>query len=174
VARHFRGTEKPPRTPIVALTAHTTREMRDRCLAAGFDFVLAKPVSQQSLAAVLRGMPPAEEEPPAQDDDLLAAVGGNMKLLARVRDAFAEQTPRLLQNIRDAIAARDATTITQKAHTLKGAVSNFGAADALHAASEIERAGKEQAVDRAAELLPLLEAKLRDLEARLDAALSAV
>jgi signal transduction histidine kinase/CheY-like chemotaxis protein len=171
VARRFRATERAPRTPIVALTAHTTREMRDRCLAAGFDSVLAKPVSQPSLAAVLRGT--AEEGTPPTDDDVLAAVGGNMKLLARVRAAFAEQTPRLLQGIRDAIGTRDATSIAQKAHTLKGAVSNFGAADAVHAAGEIERAGREEAIDRAAELLPLLEAKLRDLEAKLEAALSA-
>jgi HPt (histidine-containing phosphotransfer) domain-containing protein len=133
--------------------------------------VLAKPVSQQSLAAVLRGMS-SEEEPAPEDDDLLAAVGGNMKLLARVRALFVEQTPRLLQGIREAINTRDAETIRQKAHTLKGAVANFGAAGAVHAASEIERAGKEEAIDRAAELLPLLEAKLRDLEEKLEAALS--
>jgi two-component system, sensor histidine kinase and response regulator len=89
-----------------------------------------------------------------------------------VRAAFAEQTPRLLQGIRDAIGSRDAISITQKAHTLKGAVSNFGAAAAVQAASEIEKAGKEEAIERAAELLPLLEAKLRDLEARLESALA--
>src|SRR5437764_2932801 len=98
VARRFRAAEQPPRTPIIALTAHTTREMRERCLAAGFGSVLAKPVSRQALAAVLRGSSPAPEEPaPPEEGDLLAAVGGNVKLLARVRDAFVEQTPRLLQ-----------------------------------------------------------------------------
>jgi two-component system sensor histidine kinase/response regulator len=167
VARRFRAEEQPPRTPIVALTAHTTPEMRERCLAAGFDSVLAKPVSQPALAAILRGA-----EPPPADDDFLSAVGGNMKLLARVREAFVEQTPRLLQGIRDAIGVRDSKSIYEKAHTLKGAVSNFGVADAVQAAGEIERAGKENAIDRAAELLPLLEAKLRDLEARLDSILS--
>jgi signal transduction histidine kinase/CheY-like chemotaxis protein len=171
VARHFRAAERPPRTPIVALTAHTTHEMREKCLAAGFDSILAKPVSQASLAAVLRGTMP-EEEPAAADENVLAAVGGNAKLLARVRAAYAEQTPRLVQGIRDAINSRDALSIAQKAHTLKGAVSNFGIADAVHAASEVERAGKENAIDRAAELLPLLEAKLRDLEAKLEAALA--
>ncbi len=169
VARRFRGVERPPRTPIVALTAHTTRETRERCMAAGFDSVLTKPVSQPALAAVLRGSTPDEA---AAENDVLTAVGGNMKLLARVRDAFVEQTPRLLQAIRDAIGTRDSRTIYEKAHTLKGAVSNFGVADAVHAASEIEKAGKEEAIDRAAELLPLLEAKLRDLESRLDSALS--
>ena len=133
VARRFRAAEQPPRTPIIALTAHTTREMRERCLAAGFDSVLAKPVSQMSLAAVLRGTVPPEEEPPAADQNVIAAVGGNMKLLARVRDAFAEQTPRLLQGIRDGINGRDAASIAQKAHTLRGAVSNFGAAEAMSA-----------------------------------------
>src|SRR5207244_12506131 len=104
VARRFRAVERPPRTPIVALTAHTTRETRQRCLAAGFDSVLAKPVSQPALAAVLRGSAPEEQLP--TDDDLVAAVGGNMKLLARVREAFAEQSPRLMQGILDAIGTR--------------------------------------------------------------------
>jgi signal transduction histidine kinase/CheY-like chemotaxis protein len=170
VTRRFRADEQPPRTPIVALTAHTTREMRDRCIAAGFDSVLAKPVSQASLAAVLHDTPEIVPAPP--EDDVLAAVGGNMKLLARVRAAFAEQTPRLLQGIRDAIGSRDASAISRNAHTIKGAVSNFGATGAVNAASEVERAGKEEAIDRAAELLPILEAKLRDLEERLSAALS--
>src|SRR5437763_1980900 len=84
----------------------------------------------RSLAAALRGTP-AEEEPAAEDHDVLAAVGGNMKLLARVRALFVEQTPRLLQGIREAINTRDAETIRKKAHTLKGAVANFGAAAAV-------------------------------------------
>jgi signal transduction histidine kinase/DNA-binding response OmpR family regulator len=168
VARRFRAAEQPPRTPIVALTAHTTPVMRERCLAAGFDSVLAKPVSQPALAAILRGAEP----PPLPEDDFVTAVGGNMKLLARVRDAFVEQTPRLLQGIRDAIGVRDGKSIYEKAHTLKGAVSNFGVAETVQAAAEIERAGKEEAIERAAELLPLLEAKLRDLEMRLDSILS--
>jgi two-component system, sensor histidine kinase and response regulator len=167
VARRFRAVEQPPRTPIVALTAHTTPEMRERCLAAGFDSVLPKPVSQPALAAILRGA-----EPPPPEDDFVAAVGGNMKLLARVREAFVEQTPRLLQGIREAIGVRDGKSIYEKAHTLKGAVSNFDVPDAVQAAGEIERAGKEGAIDRAAELLPLLEAKLRDLEERLELILS--
>jgi len=172
VARRFRDSESGARTPIVALTAHTTREMRDRCLAAGFDSVLPKPVSQPALAAVLRGAE-APASPPPDEPDILSAVGGNMKLLARVREAFVEQTPRLMQGIRDAIAARDAKSIYEKAHTMKGAVSNFGVAGAVQAASEIERAGRESAIDRAAELLPLLEAKVRDLEERLEEALGA-
>src|SRR5262249_44312551 len=142
VALRFRATEQPPRTPIIALTAHTTGEMRDRCMAAGFDAVLTKPVSQEALAAVLRGAGEPESSAPARED-VLAAVGGNLKLLARVRAVYAEQTPRLLQGIRDAIGSRDAGVITKNAHTLNGAVSNFGATDAMNAASEVERAGKE-------------------------------
>ena len=170
VARRFRASESGPRTPVIALTAHTTPETRERCIEAGFDGVLTKPVSQTALAEVLRGSP---QPPPLEwaGDEIMTAVGGNMTLLARVRDAFAEQTPRLLDGIRAAIARRDAAGIYQNAHTLKGAVSNFAVADAVSTALEVERAGTEAAFDRAAELLPLLEAKLRDLEERIDAAL---
>jgi two-component system, sensor histidine kinase and response regulator len=170
VARRFRASERGARTPIVALTAHTTPEVRDKCLEAGFDSVLSKPVSQSALSAVLSG---ASGFSAPADDDILAAVGGNMKLLARVRDAFVEQTPRLLQGIRDAIRARDAKSLSDKAHTIKGAVSNFGFGDAVTTAAAMERAGRDGAIDRAAELLPLLEAKLRELEERLESAYTA-
>ena len=178
VTRRFRTIEalgsRGTRTPVIAVTAHTTREDRDRCAEAGFDAVLTKPATQASLGAIIREvtgvmLPTAPSSSPAHA--ILDAVGGNVRLLARVRDAFALQTPRLLTALRDAIAARDGEALFQTAHTLKGAISNFDVPEAIAAAIELERAGKASDFIRAEELLPELEAAIHDLEEQIEAAL---
>ena len=174
VVRRYRTTERGIRTPIVAVTAHSTREDRDRCIDAGFDAVLTKPATQSSLGAVIRevtGVMAATPAPAGPADAILDAVGGNVRLLARVRDAFAMQIPRLLAALRDAITARDGEALFQTAHTLKGAVSNFDVPEAIATTVQLERAGKASDFARAGELLPDLEAAIHDLEERIEAAL---
>jgi HPt (histidine-containing phosphotransfer) domain-containing protein len=109
--------------------------------------------------------------PTGPADAILDAVGGNVRLLARVRDAFATQTPRLLAALRDAIAARDGEALFQTAHTLKGAISNFDVPHAIAVSVQLERAGKVADFDTAGELLPELEAAIHQLEERIEAAL---
>jgi len=174
VTRRFRSLERGTRTPIVAVTAHTTREDRDRCMAAGFDAVLTKPATQSTLGAIIRevtgtAMPSIISTGPT--DAILDAVGGNVRLLARVRDAFAMQTPRLLASLRDAITARDGEALYQTAHTLKGAISNFDVPHAIEATARLERAGKAADFATAEELLPELESAIHQLEERIEAAL---
>jgi len=174
VTRRFRATERGSRMPIVAVTAHTTREDRDRCIEAGFDEVLTKPATQSSLSAIIREVtgvmqPPSSSPSPA--DAILDAVGGNVRLLARVRDAFVTQTPRLLAALREAVASQDAEALFQSAHTLKGAISNFDVPLAIAAAAELERAGKASDFAHASELLPELETAIHELEEKIEAAL---
>ena len=175
VVRRFRSVERGNRTPIVAVTAHTAREDRDRCAVAGFDAVLAKPATQSTLGAIIRdvtgttALPPII--PPGPADAILDAVGGNVRLLARVRDAFATQTPRLLAALHDAVAVRDGEALFQTAHTLKGAISNFDVPHAIAVSVQLERAGKVGDFDTAEELLPELESAIHQLEERIEAAL---
>ncbi|HEY8849691.1 MAG TPA: ATP-binding protein [Thermoanaerobaculia bacterium] len=167
ITRRFRATDHGARTRIIALTAHTSPEDRERCLTAGMDDVMTKPVSQPRLAAILSG-----RTSDVDADSIMEAVGGNVKLLQRVRDAFAAQSPRLLGSMRDSIEQRDADALYRSAHTLKGAISNFGFGDALDAAVQLERAGKDGDFDSARHLLPRLEDAVRDLEQRMAMALT--
>ncbi len=175
VVRRFRATERGTHTPIIAVTAHTAREDRERCEAAGFDAVLTKPATQAALGATIRdvtaGMLSSQPPPPVPADAILDAVGGNVRLLARVRDAFAMQTPRLLAALRDSVAARDGEALYQNAHTLKGAISNFDVPNAVAAAIEVEHAANAKDFERASQLLPDLETAIRELEERIEAAL---
>jgi two-component system sensor histidine kinase/response regulator len=153
---------------VIALTAYTAPEDREECIAAGMDAVLSKPLTQNRLAAVLQG-----QSPEGDGDAIMEAVGGNVKLLARVRDAFVSQSPRLIDAMRDAIAQRNADGLYRSAHTLKGAISNFGMGEALDAATQIERAGRDADFGHASTLLPTLEAAVRALEDRMSATLAA-
>ena len=75
--------------------------------------------------------------------------------------------------MRDSIEQRDADALYRSAHTLKGAISNLaGFGDALDAAVQIERAGKDGDFDSARHLLPRLEDAVRDLEQRMAIALT--
>jgi len=165
VTRRFRAVERGARTPILALTAHTRREDRDSCLAAGMDAVLTKPIDRRQVADMLRALVGAP-------DPVLMMVGGNMRLLARVGVAFAKQTPPLMLTIREAIAARDGESLYNASHKLKGSVSNFPGSRAIELTTELESAARQKNYDRAAEMLPELDEALRELEKKLAAALA--
>ncbi|HYC91103.1 MAG TPA: ATP-binding protein [Thermoanaerobaculia bacterium] len=144
------------RTPVVALTAHTSMRDRDRCLAAGMNAVLTKPADSTHLAAAI--------EKVTHRDAIAEVVGGNMALLARVRDAFRKQTPELLAGIRDAIGRRDGEALAAHAHKLKGSMSYFPADRGAGIALEIEQAAHAADFILAAGLLPDLERAIGELE----------
>jgi CheY-like chemotaxis protein len=144
------------KAPIVALTAHTSSRDRDRCLAAGMQAVLTKPVDTTQLAKAI--------ETVTHRDSIADVVGGNMELLARVRDAFARQTPELLAGMRDAIARKDAEALASHAHKLKGSMSYFPGERGADIARGVEQAARAGDVTRAASLLPELERAVIELE----------
>jgi len=165
VTRRYREREaKGVRTPIVALTAHFGREDRERCIEAGMDAVLTKPIDLRQLETVVRSVTGIEP--------IVQAVGGNMKLLARVSDAFAKQTPTLIAAMKQAIAAKDADLLSRTAHTMKGAVINFDGDPSLDLSLMMEAAAREGDFTRAAGLMARLEGALAALERRITAAMA--
>jgi len=152
-------------TKIVALTAHTRREDRDRCIDAGMDAVLTKPIDARQLGDILRTTAP-------EHDPILDAVDGNRRLLARVSEAFAKQTPQAIESIRKSIEKHDADTLFYAAHKLKGSVSNFPGVPALELAIQLERAARESDFEHARALAPLLENAMNDLTRRIESALT--
>jgi signal transduction histidine kinase/CheY-like chemotaxis protein len=149
------------KTPVVALTAHTSREDRDRCLEAGMNSVIIKPVGPSQLAAAI-------EESTALAD-LSAMTGDNPLLLEKVRNAFNRQTPQLLAEMRDAVAAGEGEALGRFAHKLKGSLSYFDG-EAADLAREVELAAKRGDVTAAGVLLPQLEREVSTITARLASA----
>ena len=166
------------RTPIVAMTARAAEDDRNRCLAAGMDDYVSKPVSkQQLLEAVARvcdtdalktGARPiavARDSSAFSGANLLDRLDGDEELVARVADIFAVHTPDLLAALQAHAAGNDASAIARSAHSLRGSLANIGAEHAAHLAAEIEERARK-------ELLDGMDARILELSHEIDSILT--
>ncbi len=168
--------------PIIAMTAHAMKGDRERCLAAGMDGYVAKPVRPDELFEALETLVPANvpsrKSTPADTgagkvfDEcvLLDRVCGDAQLLKELIDLFLQDYPRLMEEIAKAIEAQKAPALERAAHALKGAVGNFAAKGAYEAALHLERIGRAEQLISAQAAFDTLENEI----ARLKSALAGV
>jgi len=156
------------RTPIVALTASAMPSDRQRCLEAGMDDYLTKPVRLQLLEAAVRRWArgaeagPAAGAPVAADQSLrvLEAQGGP-EVALEVVDLFLQTTPQRLEEMRGALRFEDARSLEVAAHSLKGAAAQLGARGMADLCSQILAVCRTASPYAARELLDALEAEWR-------------
>ena len=148
------------RTPIVALTAHGTAADRERCLAAGMDDFVSKPLDARVLFQTIERFVPSPSAAPPSIAEISRA---DPALERRLADLFAEHAPRLLAAVRDALDRADATSAAVAAHTLKGAVGNLPARAAFGAAERLETLAHEGNLEEASIAYAVAEREIADL-----------
>jgi CheY-like chemotaxis protein len=165
--------------PIIAMTAYAMKGDKERCLAAGMDGYISKPVRPAELYQILDRLgsaePPATPLPaPAPDPALdweaaLDYLGGNRDLLRELIGLFLEEYPGWLEQVRQAIANGNANDLKRAAHNLKGSMAHFGAKPAFEAARKLEMMARNGILSGAAEACAELEKELERLHPALAA-----
>jgi two-component system sensor histidine kinase/response regulator len=136
---------------IIAMTAHAMAGDRDRCLRAGMDGYVSKPLDPRLLCAVVEQEEVASSlQPPAfERDAVLERLGGDSQLLSEVIQRFLVDCPLRVAAIKSAVETRNADALCREAHALKGTAGNLSAVTLFETAEILEQLGREQRFDAA-------------------------
>jgi len=177
-------------TKIIAMTAHALAEDSKKCLTAGMDDYITKPVRLETLAAAIRRVLSAPVDPsaalpgpaapatsgsvavgeaPAVDAVAMASLHAKGDLLKRLIKIFNQEVPEQLEQIAQSLTQHDTANAALLAHNLKGTAATFGAARMREFASEIEQTADAGEAEKAADGLERLRAECDRVQQALEA-----
>ena len=170
--------------PIIAMTAHAMKGDRERCIEAGMDGYISKPISSKEVAEAIASIPRLQgESMPVihlevkqtdatlptgprivwNMDETLERLGGDETLFQEVIEIFLDDVPKHMASLERAIAAGDAEAVEGAAHTLKGELGYLGISEVSQKARELEEFGRNSDLRFAAGLYATLASELSEL-----------
>ncbi len=173
-------------TKIIAMTANALEGDRERCIAAGMDDYISKPVRQDMLRDILERWTAADDQSPEAADStpgdsavvidasVIAELRGlqspaDPDFLSHLIDLFIEETPRRLAAIRAALAKSNAEALAHEAHALMGSSAHLGATRMDALCEILEEQGRAGSINGAPGLLSALEEEFARVRKALDA-----
>jgi signal transduction histidine kinase/DNA-binding response OmpR family regulator len=168
------ATPAKSRVPIIAMTAHAIKGDRERCLQAGMDSYISKPMTSQGIAAVIAEVVELKDQGNVPTRIPLVAVSsstwnrsavleridGDESLLRELLAIFLEESPKQLTSLQLAIESGNPEEVERTAHSMKGELGYLGLANAAQTAKDLERLGYERNLPPAAALLVSLKAEV--------------